>query len=72
MSTNNVDHCTRLCHSPSVEAMLAQLGSGATSNSYSDYEATDCLFVVGADPSSNHPVAATRMRRAIDQNAARR
>ena len=70
MSTNNVDHCTRLCHSPSVEAMLAQFGSGATSNSYSDYEATDCLFVVGADPSSNHPVAATRMRRAIDKNGA--
>ncbi len=70
MSTNNVDHCTRLCHSPSVEAMLAQLGSGATSNSYSDYEATDCLFVVGADPSSNHPVAATRMRRAIDERGA--
>ncbi len=70
MSTNNVDHCTRLCHSPSVEAMLAQLGSGATSNSYSDYEAADCLFVVGADPSSNHPVAASRMRRAIDERGA--
>ena len=33
MGTNNIDHCTRLCHSPSVEAMLQQLGSGATSNS---------------------------------------
>lgn len=70
MSTNNIDHCTRLCHSPSVEAMLTQLGSGATSNSYSDYEAADCLFVVGADPSSNHPVAASRMRRAIDERSA--
>ncbi|MCY3923325.1 MAG: formate dehydrogenase subunit alpha [Chloroflexi bacterium] len=70
MSTNNIDHCTRLCHSPSVEAMLAQLGSGATSNSYSDYEAADCLFVVGADPSSNHPVAASRMRTAVDRGAA--
>ena len=69
MGTNNVDHCTRLCHSPSVEAMLAQLGSGATSNSYSDYEAADCLFVVGADPSSNHPVAASRMRTAVDRGA---
>jgi len=38
MSTNDVDHCTRLCHSPSVEAMLASMGSGATSNSYVDYE----------------------------------
>ena len=71
MGTNNVDHCTRLCHSPSVEAMLAQLGSGATSNSYSDYEAADCLMVVGADPSSNHPVAASRMRSAVvDRGAA--
>ena len=69
MDTNNIDHCTRLCHSPSVEAMLAQLGSGATSNSYSDYEASDCLFVVGADPSSNHPVAASRMRTAVDRGA---
>ena len=69
MGTNNIDHCTRLCHSPSVEAMLAQLGSGATSNSYSDYEASDCLFVVGADPSSNHPVAASRMRSAVDRGA---
>ena len=67
MQTNNIDHCTRLCHSPSVEAMLAQLGSGATSNSYTDYEDAGCLFVVGADPSSNHPVVASRMRRAIDE-----
>ena len=67
MGTNNIDHCTRLCHAPSVEAMLAQLGSGATSNSYTDYEDAGCLFIVGADPSSNHPVVASRMRRAIDE-----
>ncbi len=66
MGTNNIDHCTRLCHSPSVEAMLQQLGSGATSNSYSDYEAASCLVLVGCDPGSNHPVIASRMRRAID------
>ena len=68
MGTNNIDHCTRLCHSPSVEAMLAQLGSGATSNSYTDYEDAGCLFIVGADPSSNHPVVASRMRRAIHEH----
>ncbi len=66
MGTNNIDHCTRLCHSPSVEAMLQQFGSGATSNSYSDYEAASCLMLVGCDPGSNHPVIASRMRRAID------
>ncbi|MEO9254517.1 MAG: molybdopterin-dependent oxidoreductase, partial [Tepidiformaceae bacterium] len=66
MGTNNIDHCTRLCHSPTVEAMLDQLGSGATSNSYADYEDASCLMLVGCDPGSNHPVAASRMRRAID------
>ncbi|MBA4179030.1 MAG: formate dehydrogenase subunit alpha [Anaerolinea sp.] len=71
MGTNNIDHCTRLCHSPSVEAMLQQFGSGATSNSYSDYEASSCIMLVGCDPGSNHPVIASRMRRAIDTRGTR-
>jgi formate dehydrogenase alpha subunit len=69
MGTNNVDHCTRLCHSPSVEAMLVSMGSGATSNSYDDYEAAGCLMVVGADASANHPVIAVRFRRAAARGA---
>ena len=69
MGTNNVDHCTRLCHSPSVEAMLTSMGSGATSNSYQDYEEAGCLMVVGADASANHPVIAIRFRRAVAQGA---
>jgi formate dehydrogenase alpha subunit len=71
MGTNNIDHCTRLCHSPTVEAMLEQFGSGATSNSYADYEDASCLMLVGCDPGSNHPVAASRMRRAIDTRGTR-
>jgi predicted molibdopterin-dependent oxidoreductase YjgC len=69
MDTNNVDHCTRLCHSPSVHAMLQSLGSGATSNSYVDYENAGCLMVVGADSSSNHPVITVRFRRAVKRGA---
>jgi formate dehydrogenase alpha subunit len=69
MQTNDVDHCTRLCHSPSVEAMLASMGSGATSNSYQDYEESGCLMVVGADASANHPVIAVRFRRAVSRGA---
>ncbi len=69
MQTNDVDHCTRLCHSPSVEAMLASMGSGATSNSYQDYEESGCLMVVGADASANHPVIAIRFRRAVSRGA---
>ena len=69
MGTNNVDHCTRLCHSPSVEAMLTSMGSGATSNSYVDYEEAGCLMVVGADASANHPVIAIRLRKAVSRGA---
>jgi formate dehydrogenase alpha subunit len=69
MDTNDVDHCTRLCHSPSVEAMLVSMGSGATSNSYQDYEEAGCVMVVGADASANHPVIAVRFRRAVSHGA---
>lgn len=69
MGTNNIDHCARLCHSPSVVAMLRSLGSGATSNSYDDYEEAGCLMVVGSDPSSNHPVIGVRLRQAVSRGA---
>jgi formate dehydrogenase alpha subunit len=69
MDSNNIDHCTRLCHSPSVHAMLQSLGSGATSNSYLDYENAGCLMVVGSDSSSNHPVVTVRFRRAVKRGA---
>ncbi|MDE3076072.1 MAG: molybdopterin-dependent oxidoreductase, partial [Chloroflexota bacterium] len=69
MDSNNVDHCTRLCHSPSVHAMLHSLGSGATSNSFLDYENAGCLMVVGSDSSSNHPVVTVRFRRAVKRGA---
>ncbi len=71
MGSNNIDHCTRLCHAPSVEAMLTQLGSGATSNSYIDYEEAGCLMVVGSDTTSNHPVVAARLRNAVVKNGAK-
>ena len=71
MGSNNIDHCTRLCHSPSVEAMLVSLGSGATSNSYIDYEDAGCIVITGSDANSNHPVAAARMRRAVLEHGAK-
>ena len=71
MQSNHIDHCTRLCHSPSVEAMLTSLGSGATSNSYIDYEEAGCLVIIGSDANSNHPVAASRMRRAVIEHGAK-
>ncbi|MEX2373107.1 MAG: molybdopterin-dependent oxidoreductase, partial [Dehalococcoidia bacterium] len=60
MGTNSIDHCSRLCHAPSVVALQEQIGSGATSNSYEDYDHAGTLLVVGSDTGQNHPVVASR------------
>ena len=62
--TNNVDHCTRLCHASSVSALLEGVGSGAVSAPFMDAEKADCVIVIGARPTVNHPVAATYFKRA--------
>jgi formate dehydrogenase major subunit len=62
--SNNVDHCTRLCHASSVAALLEGVGSGAVSNQVNDVEHSGLIFVIGSNPTSNHPVAATWMKNA--------
>ena len=62
--TNNVDHCTRLCHASSVAAMLEMIGSGAVSNQVSDVAEAEVIVIIGAKPTVNHPVAATFMKNA--------
>jgi formate dehydrogenase major subunit len=65
--SNNVDHCTRLCHASSVTALLEAVGSGAVSNPVNDVRHAELIFLIGCNPTANHPVAATWMK-----NAARR
>ena len=67
--TNNVDHCTRLCHASSVVALLEGIGSGAVSNQVSDVAQSEVILVIGANPTSNHPVAATWMKNAVERGA---
>ncbi|MGB7431659.1 MAG: formate dehydrogenase subunit alpha, partial [Ahrensia sp.] len=62
--TNNVDHCTRLCHASSVAALLEGVGSGAVSAPFTDAMKSDCVIVIGARPTTNHPVAATYLKQA--------
>ena len=63
--TNNVDHCTRLCHASSVAALLEGLGSAAVSNPVRDVAFAEVVFVIGANPVVNHPVAATWIKNAV-------
>ncbi len=62
--TNNVDHCTRLCHASSVAAMLETIGSGSVSNQVKDVAEAEVIIIIGARPTVNHPVAATFMKNA--------
>jgi formate dehydrogenase major subunit len=57
--TNNVDHCTRLCHASSVAALLENIGSGAVTAPFTAARDADVIIVIGSNPTENHPVAAT-------------
>ena len=67
--TNNVDHCTRLCHASSVAALLENIGSGAVTASFSQCQYSDVIIVIGANPTVNHPVAATFIKNAAQKGA---
>ncbi len=67
--TNNVDHCTRLCHASSVAALLETIGSGAVSNQVADGAEAEVIIVIGARPNDNHPVAATFIKNATERGS---
>src|SRR6186713_2090252 len=67
--SNNVDHCTRLCHASSVAALIEGINSGAVSNPVRDVAKADVILVIGANPTVNHPVAATFMKNAAKRGA---
>ncbi len=68
--TNNVDHCTRLCHSTSVSAMQAALNTAAASGSMREIEeACDVIFIAGANTTETHPVFGAAIKRAHERGA---
>ena len=67
--TNNVDHCTRLCHASSVAALIECVGSGAVSAPFTAALDAECIVVIGARPTENHPVAATYFKQAAKRGA---
>ncbi len=65
LGTNNVDHCTRLCHASSVAALLEGIGSGAVTDVFGDARHADVILLTGSNPTANHPVAATFFKEAV-------
>jgi formate dehydrogenase major subunit len=62
--SNNVDHCTRLCHASSVAALLEGIGSGAVTTTYADVANSGAALIAGSNATANHPVAATFFKQA--------
>jgi len=69
--TNNVDHCTRLCHASSVAALMEGVGSAAVTAPFAAALDAEVIIVIGANPTVNHPVAATFIKNAVRQNGAK-
>ncbi len=69
LKTNNVDHCTRLCHASSVAALLETIGSGAVTAPFYEVENSEVIIVIGANPTENHPVAATFFKNAAKKGS---
>lgn len=65
IGTNNIDCCARVCHSPTALGMQRNFGTGAATNSVNDLDYTDCIFIVGANPTSAHPVTGARIKQKL-------
>ena len=71
LGTNNVDHCTRLCHASSVAALQLAIGSSAMSNSIAEMKDLECFIITGSNTTENHPVISTFLKQAVGQNRAK-
>ncbi|HXY74667.1 MAG TPA: molybdopterin-dependent oxidoreductase, partial [Dehalococcoidales bacterium] len=68
IGTNNIDHCARLCHSPSVAGLSVSFGSGAMTNSIEEIDHAECIFIIGSNTSESHPVVALEVMKAVRHN----
>jgi len=62
IGTNNIDSCARVCHSPTALGMQRTFGTGAATNSIIDLEQTNCIMVIGANPTDAHPVTGAKLK----------
>ena len=53
--TNNVNNCSYYCHQATSVALGTTIGTGTATIELDDLDHCDLVFVVGANPSSNHP-----------------
>jgi formate dehydrogenase alpha subunit len=71
LKTNNVDHCARLCHAPSVAGLMQSFGSGAMTNSIKEIGEASCLLIIGSNTTEAHPVIGMKVQMAVRQRGAK-
>ncbi len=69
IGTNNVDNCSRLCHSPSAAGLSASFGVSGGTNDFDTFDRVDCFLVAGANPTEAHPVVGARLKQRVIQGA---
>ena len=69
MGTNNVDHCARLCHAPSVAGLAQSFGSGAMTNSIAEVDDAACILAIGTNTTSGHPIIGLEIKEAVGKGA---
>ena len=69
MGTNNVDHCARLCHAPTVAGLVQSFGSGAMTNSMDEIGKAACIFAIGTNTTTAHPIIGLQIRKAVREGA---
>ena len=69
LGTNNIDNCARTCHAPSVTGLAMSFGSGAMTNSFSDFSKAKMILAIGTNMTEAHPVAGTFVKNALKNGA---
>jgi len=69
LGTNNIDHCARLCHAPSVAGLTQSFGSGAMTNSIEEIGNAACILAIGTDTTVSHPIIGLKVKKAVRNGA---
>jgi formate dehydrogenase alpha subunit len=64
IGTNNIDNCSRVCHSPTSFALRKSFGLSGATGSFRDIDHADAAIIIGANPTEGHPVVGARIKQA--------
>lgn len=67
--TQNVDHCARICHGPTVAGLATTFGSGAMTNGFDSIKEADYIFCIGSNNMEAHPLFGRKLIQAQKNGA---